>query len=482
MKKNGSFKNIRVRKFLTVCLFCLISFSAFAQTEAVTDSSEGDPSDVKNLVIIAAPENPKLSKKEQKKLEKEAKKKAKEEKKAGKKAAAEQPAEETANYTGWIQGSRKNLKEVYGNIQLSVKARLGSFSLAVLNEAEKAVPILSVSNEYTTNGFYLRVGKKVYSLVAGGAIQTSVSKNTTGAAIKYEIPEVADVIVNFNFYPFNDRNANNIVKITATVTNKGPRSDEFCVKTILDTILGESSSYHFYTADGVAIKKEVSYRTLQNQKYFLSSNDYASMQLFFTGAECVEPEFLAFANYSTLDKNVWEPSMSVLRDFDTVFSYNNSAVCAIWKPVRLDKGESAQLSFYLAAAADGKKPGAEKFFKKQDKTPAPKSAEEELVKDLLQNDSAPVETQTIPADTEPEPKPAVQELQSPVEAAESAAKEVPTVDFYIKNMTKEQLTQEYIQALLDRISALEEDSPSLNRQELLQLNAELDAILTYLRQ
>ena len=60
--------------------------------------------------------------------------------------------------------------------------------------------------------------------------------------------------------------------------------------------------------------------------------------------------------------------------------------------------------------------------------------------------------------------------------------EIPTVDFYIRNMSKDHLTPEYIQSLLDRIAALEEDSPSLNRQELLQLNTELDAILTYLRQ
>ena len=49
-------------------------------------------------------------------------------------------------------------------------------------------------------------------------------------------------------------------------------------------------------------------------------------------------------------------------------------------------------------------------------------------------------------------------------------------------MSKEQLTPEYIQSLLDRIAELEEDTTSVNRQELLQLNAELDAILTYLRQ
>ena len=55
-------------------------------------------------------------------------------------------------------------------------------------------------------------------------------------------------------------------------------------------------------------------------------------------------------------------------------------------------------------------------------------------------------------------------------------------DYYIMNMTKEQLTPEYIQALIERIEELEKDTSAVSRQELLQLNAELDAILMYLRQ
>ena len=48
-------------------------------------------------------------------------------------------------------------------------------------------------------------------------------------------------------------------------------------------------------------------------------------------------------------------------------------------------------------------------------------------------------------------------------------------------LTQEQLTPEYIQKLLDKILALEENDANLNREELLKLNAELDAILESLR-
>ena len=50
------------------------------------------------------------------------------------------------------------------------------------------------------------------------------------------------------------------------------------------------------------------------------------------------------------------------------------------------------------------------------------------------------------------------------------------------NLSKEQLTLEYVQNLIDRISALEENSSAVNRKEILQLNAELDAILSVLKQ
>ena len=194
------------------------------------------------------------------------------------------------------------------------------------------------------------------------------------------------------------------------------------------------------------------------------------MQLFFSGAECTEPELVAFANYSTLEKNSWEPDMLSYRAFDTVLSYNNSAVCAIWKPMKLAPSASGKVVFYLAVAADGMSPSGEKYVYSKEFTEKPAEEKTEAVKE-----DKPLEVIT------PYTNPVVENVSEEPAVVEEA-QVIPNVDFYIKNMTKDHLTPEYIQSLLDRIAALEEDSPSVNRQELLQLNAELDAILTYLRQ
>ena len=136
--------------------------------------------------------------------------------------------------------------------------------------------------------------------------------------------------------------------MTATIKNIGERNDEFSFKSMLDTVLGEAAPYHFYTYENVPIKNESLYRTLQNQKWFVSKNVNAEMQLFFTGADCTTPYLVALANYTTLDKNTWEPDMLSYRVFDTVLSYNNSAVCSIWKPVKLAPSEMGSVVFYMA--------------------------------------------------------------------------------------------------------------------------------------
>ena len=54
--------------------------------------------------------------------------------------------------------------------------------------------------------------------------------------------------------------------------------------------------------------------------------------------------------------------------------------------------------------------------------------------------------------------------------------------FDIETIGAEKLNYQYIQSLIDRINSLEGDDQNLDRNELLRLNAELDAILEKLRQ
>ena len=74
-----------------------------------------------------------------------------------------------------------------------------------------------------------------------------------------------------------------------------------------------------------------------------------------------------------------------------------------------------------------------------------------------------------------------EEVKTEASEPEELMKEVPVSNPKNK-LSEKQLTPEYIQNLIDRISAMEKDTSNVNQEELIQLNAELDAILNYLRQ
>ena len=146
--------------------------------------------------------------------------------------------------------------------------------------------------------------------------------------------------------------------------------------------------------------------------------------------------------------------------------------------MKLAPMEAGKLVFYIALSGDGTPATGEKFVYSKEFEKTEESKEDAEDKKNSANGLKVITPYSIDDEVEN-----ISETSNvtEIDSLETPA-EIPTVDFYIKNMQKEHLTPEYIQSLLDRIEALEEDSPSLNRQELLQLNAELDAILTYLRQ
>lgn len=409
----------------------------------------------------------------------EEEKKSEDQKASEDKKNSEESAE-IKDFTGWIKSSKKNITERFGKIQIKIKSGKGSYTIAALNEEDKAIPLLSTANEYVTNALYLKTSKKMYNLMTDGNVRAGARQTTDGAVISYEIPSLAQISLYFACMSSEKKKDPDMIKVTATVKNISNRNDEFFLKAIFDTVLGESGTHHFYTCEDVPVKSEVLYRTLQNQKWFVSKNVNAAMQFFFTGADCTTPDLVALANYSTLEKNSWEPDMLSYRGFDTVLSYNNSAVCAIWKPMKLAPSESGKAVFYIAMSGNGTPASGEKYV--YSKEFAEKTEE-------VKGDGKPVSGLEVitPYSVEDAKEKEAEKLTSfggteTITDMTDKPAEIPNVDFYIKNMTKEHLTPEYIQSLLDRIAALEEDSSSLNRQELLALNAELDAILTYLRQ
>lgn len=375
-----------------------------------------------------------------------------------------EPAEKNANnsnknqsFVGWVDTSSKDVIFRKGIMQIKVKPSMGTFNLGVINEKNRVVPVLATGNEFTTSSFNLKTSKNMYRLFTDKNVKAGVTRKKNSLAIVYTVKNKAEVTINFDCFPSEEYEPDNMMKVTVTMKNIGEKKDEFAFKAIFDTILGESDKYHFYSSENLPIKSEVAYRTMQNQKWFVSKNDKAEMQFIFDGADTTAPELVALANYSTLQKNTWEPEMTSYRAFDNVLSYNNSAVGIVFPSVKLNPNESNSMIFYMAYAVDGKKVNGDEYIFSQKKE--------------VEKPAEPLIDKEIPVIEEKEPE--VIEETKTEEVVEPVKQK--------KNISKEQLTPEYIQNLIDRIEFLEKDTSKVDKTELDQLNAELNAILEFLR-
>lgn len=238
---------------------------------------------------------------------------------------------------------------------------MGSFNIAVKNKSDKLIPVLSTVEEYTTSAFYLKSNNKIIKLINDSNIKTGYSKNDEALRVTYSVPDVADVVVEFYVMPSVEGGVEDMVKVTATVTNKTSKQKELGLKAVLDTVLGEIDAYHFYTRTGLPVTNEILYKTMANEKWIVSRNPNAAMQMFFAGADCTAPEALALGNYGTFDKKEWIPNMYSYRQFDSVYAYNNSAVAVVWPTFKLNPNESGKCIFYLAFATDYENPQGEKY-------------------------------------------------------------------------------------------------------------------------
>ena len=406
-------------------------------------------------------------------------------------ATAPAGRETKKNYTGWIATSTRPVSNEVGNIRINAYPKKGTFAISVLTENEKAIPVISSANEYTTTSFYLRAGKKLIKLCDDSNVVSAAKKTATGLKIRYTIDKVAVVMIDFDCFASKEGSAEDTIKITSTVLSQSKKKTDFSLKLILDTVLGETDRHHFYTSDGSPVKGEVLYHSVTNEKYFTSKNAKGTMQIILDGADITPVESVALANFTTLNTKKWEADMTTFRSFDTVLSYNNSAVGIYWPKVTLEQDQEHTQIFYISLATGDTVPGGAAYINGQS-IAQEAEPEEESPAPAVQNTKPAEETsvQNIQAvkeeDVEATPKkiePAVSETPA-TETVSSAPQNVAAVKENTQEnksgITNEKLSFDYIQKLLDKIENLQEGDPEVNKAEINALNAELDAILTIL--
>ncbi len=422
------------------------------------------------------------------------------------------------NYTGWVSTSIRPVTNTIGNIKITARPKQGTFSIAVINSEEKAIPVLSTANEYTTTSFYLRAGKKIVKLCDDSGVVSAAKKTAKGIKLRYTVEKVGVVIVDFECLASKEGYAEDTIKITSTIVSQSKKKNDFAVKLLMDTVLGETDRHHFYYSDGSAVKKEVSYYSMKDEKYFTSKNAKASMQIILSGADITDIQSVALANFTTLDTRKWEADMNSSRSFDTVLSYNNSAVGIYWPLTKLEPEQETSSVFYISLAAETDIPGGAAYIEalSAPEEPAEEESTDEVVseeaveaktekaaskqketqvqniqavkeEDLVNQNKEPKKTEEAKAE-EPkteaknEPKTEAKKEEAPVE--EPKVQNVAAVEESAEpkqaEIANDKLSVDYIQKLLDKIEALEDGDPEVNKAEINALNAELDAILTLL--
>lgn len=410
----------------------------------------------------------------------------------------------------------KSVKNSVGDIKLFAKGTVGSVQLYALNHDDKAIPVYAMYDEFTSTHFCVMAGKKVYTLTNNAGIVIGARKSDLGVQMVYAVPNLFRLIVKYDCLKSSEDANEDIVKVTATVKNKGKRTEIFGLKQNIDTYLGEQAHPHFSTADSTYVDSEVQYRKLDKVKFVQSGNKYAKAQFIFDGADVSRPEAITLANKDMLLMNNWIPSAVTGKNFDSVISYNNSAIGVNWESVRLAPQEEVSYVYYIALATDGLEPKGLEFIdglqKKMDEEKALAEEEQELVEKTEDKKEEKIEAQgKKPLENKPKEKDKPSEVNEklvtqkvePEKVEEKQAekpldtKPIVTPGYVKKPVVKpveeekivsditvdpedipdEKLNPDYIQSLLDRINDLEAGDDSVDRKELIMLNAELDAIL-----
>ena len=322
-----------------------------------------------------------------------------------------------------------------GDFVLQVSDDVGAFNAP--EKSSSSTNFFVSHNDYATTYFSVLVDDTAYQLRRGSISSIQLVDQNDGAGLVFKIRDKLNVAVNLT--PVADVTSSRAVKVEVVLENISSTTLNVALKGIFDTILGENSGVHFVTARYPYVSTEASFSDMEQLQWVRSSNGNESIQFLFEGNGISSPKMVVLANKDVVTSDSWMPIIKTGRTFNSVFSYNNSAICALWDKMSLTPSTKGSVTFYITLASKAKIPPTASFL-------GPKQGAGNLTDGdkILYTDEY-------------------------------------GVVYTVGDITDSMLNMQYINDLLDRIRNLEEDPAHIDRNELLRLNAELDAILEKVR-
>lgn len=377
-----------------------------------------------------------------------------------------------------------DVEGVFGIYRVVLHDKSGTFSIYMENaKNSKYVPVLNSLDSSSGTRFYLKAGSFVHVLSKSAGIPVSQYLTDTGFRVEYTVKNLALVALTFTFVSSDDGKLgefSDVIIADIFVTNTSGKTDSFALKAVFDTVLGESVAKHFSTNSFPVINEEMSFSSMYVDKWIRTSDGNNSMQFLLDGDTITRPLSVTLANRDILLTDVWTPTLIPGRGFNSLFSFNNSALCIHWNSYRIAPKLQSAVRFYITAASNEQNPAntSSSFFtggKAAEISAEIMVVQEQAVEEIIEPPVVYDVTGTAPVNDKgslENPK------KTPVDDT-SIQDENPYV--YDEPIKEEQLDPAYIEALLAKIESLEAESTEIDREEILRLNAELDAILEYLR-
>lgn len=376
--------------------------------------------------------------------------------------------------------SQKKINHTVGNIKLYLNGKLGTYNISVLDDKAVAYNVLETYDECTSSFFSLLIGTKEYKLSDKTGISVAARSTENGGQLLYSVQKLANVIVDFTCIKSEPQKAEDIVQVTVSVQNITKRLEAYGIKAVLDTVLGERFSAHFYDKEKL-INYELQVKNFDDLKSISSKNSKAAMEVLFACADASLPEVFSLANKDVFTLSGWIPPCGDGKPFDSVFSYNNSAVGLNWSSVKVNPEESFSVKFYIALSTDGRPSPGEEFVKLYEKKQEELKEAERLEQESKADDDVQSKSNAennnvykniISSESESVKKVPKPSVQSEKKTQNSSLPEEKS----LKPVSKSQLDPVYIQKLIDKIEKLDPNS-TLERSEFLLLNDELDSII-----
>nr|WP_318659660.1 hypothetical protein [uncultured Treponema sp.] len=346
------------------------------------------------------------------------------------------------------------------------------------DKAYAKVPVIDTLDYANSSYIGIAVDKRFYNVHNTSGITYSYSNDGDTLTVNYQIKKQILLSVEYTI------SSKNILSIKYHVKNIDSDAHSVMLKSVFDTIFEEFNGGFYSTESKKKIKSEYIISDFDRHQYIESSNKVVSIRFL------LDENFSKYAYKAVVaakpyfESDIFEGRFVEGRGFNTVLSYNNSAIGFFFKTLKLNAGEE--------------KTFVQRILFSKTEFAFPDDLDEEPEQNVFvdgesdsENETQSAVTKFVPVDNAADYKPGVPsaveeddeeetvDIKTEVKTPVSVSK--PEQDNAVTEARRNALKKE-ASSLIDRIEKLDDDGANTDQAEVMRLQAQLDQILRQLKE